>query len=116
MKPKPQRIQLKRTKGFNLQAASLALNGLPAVNCARPSKYGNPHKIGYCNLCGKVHKSKAEAVQAFSEFDEYLRGSKQMQKHFAFVRGKNLACWCKPDEPCHCDVLLELANKEGTNQ
>jgi hypothetical protein len=26
------------------------------------------------------------------------------------LRGKNLACWCKPGEPCHADVLLELAN------
>lgn len=26
-------------------------------------------------------------------------------------RGKNLACWCKLDSPCHADVLLKLANK-----
>lgn len=26
------------------------------------------------------------------------------------LRGKNLACWCKPGAPCHADVLLELAN------
>ncbi|MGH6822039.1 MAG: DUF4326 domain-containing protein [Methylocella sp.] len=26
-------------------------------------------------------------------------------------RGKNLACFCKLGEPCHVDVLLELANK-----
>ena len=25
------------------------------------------------------------------------------------LRGKNLACWCPLDEPCHADVLLELA-------
>lgn len=24
--------------------------------------------------------------------------------------GKDLACWCKPDEPCHADVLLRIAN------
>ena len=24
--------------------------------------------------------------------------------------GKNLACWCPLDQPCHADVLLELAN------
>lgn len=28
----------------------------------------------------------------------------------AELRGKNLACWCKPGTPCHADVLLELAN------
>ena len=26
------------------------------------------------------------------------------------LRGKNLACWCALDVPCHADVLLELAN------
>lgn len=28
----------------------------------------------------------------------------------AELRGKNLACWCPLDQPCHADVLLELAN------
>lgn len=25
--------------------------------------------------------------------------------------GKNLACYCPLDQPCHADVLLELANR-----
>ncbi len=29
---------------------------------------------------------------------------------FTELRGKDLACWCKPDQPCHADVLLEIAN------
>ena len=27
------------------------------------------------------------------------------------LRGKNLACWCPLDAPCHADVLLEIANR-----
>ena len=27
------------------------------------------------------------------------------------LRGKNLVCACKLTEPCHADVLIELANK-----
>jgi hypothetical protein len=27
------------------------------------------------------------------------------------LRGRNLACWCPPDSPCHADVWLELANR-----
>lgn len=27
------------------------------------------------------------------------------------LAGKNLACWCPLDQPCHADVLLELANQ-----
>lgn len=38
------------------------------------------------------------------ERDEILKRIKEL-------RGKNLACWCPPDQPCHADVLLELANK-----
>lgn len=26
------------------------------------------------------------------------------------LRGKNLACFCKLSEPCHADILLEIAN------
>jgi len=26
------------------------------------------------------------------------------------LRGRDLACWCRLDEPCHADVLLEIAN------
>ncbi len=28
----------------------------------------------------------------------------------AELRGKDLACWCPLDGPCHADVLLEIAN------
>jgi hypothetical protein len=28
----------------------------------------------------------------------------------AKLRGKDLVCWCPLDQPCHADVLLELAN------
>ena len=27
------------------------------------------------------------------------------------VRGKDLVCWCPLDQPCHADVLLEVANR-----
>jgi hypothetical protein len=26
------------------------------------------------------------------------------------LKGKNLACWCPLDGPCHADVLLRVAN------
>lgn len=29
----------------------------------------------------------------------------------AALQGKNLACFCRLDQPCHADVLLELANR-----
>ena len=27
------------------------------------------------------------------------------------LRGRDLACWCPVGDPCHADVLLELANR-----
>ena len=27
------------------------------------------------------------------------------------LKGKNLACWCPLDQPCHADILLEVANQ-----
>jgi len=42
----PVRLQLSRLRGFNLQDLSQATNGLPAVNVARPSKWGNMFKVG----------------------------------------------------------------------
>lgn len=29
------------------------------------------------------------------------------------LKGKNLSCNCKTREPCHADLLLEIANMEG---
>lgn len=31
------------------------------------------------------------------------------------LRGRDLACWCPLDQPCHADVLLELANLPATD-
>lgn len=34
----------------------------------------------------------------------------RMKAGLHLLRGKNLACWCALDQPCHADVLMELAN------
>lgn len=101
------RLQLSRKKGFDLQARSRATNGLRAVNVARPSRWGNPHLVGYCPECWECH-TREEAV---SKFRDQIVASK-LPYTFQALRGKNLACWCKSGELCHADVLLELANEE----
>lgn len=92
----PRRIQLSRKKGWRLPPNTL--------NVARPSRYGNPHRIGMCPVCGVTH-TRDEAV---AEFEAEL--SQLSANHFEAMRGKNLACWCKLNERCHADVLLRLAN------
>jgi hypothetical protein len=39
-------------------------------------------------------------------------GRAKLLQRLPELRGKNLACWCKPGEPCHGHVLLELANAD----
>jgi hypothetical protein len=34
----------------------------------------------------------------------------------AALRGKDLACWCPLGQPCHADVLLEVANREARSE
>ncbi|EPX82062.1 hypothetical protein Salmuc_02429 [Salipiger mucosus DSM 16094] len=41
-------------------------------------------------------------------------GAPPIEEIFAMqtvLRGRDLACWCPLDRPCHADILLELANK-----
>lgn len=30
--------------------------------------------------------------------------------HLHELRGRDLACWCPAGEPCHADLLIEMAN------
>lgn len=109
---KPQRIQLSRRKGFRLQEVSRALNGLPARAVTRPGIYGNPFRVGRDGTA-------AECVARYrADIEKVLRGGvglhqvviRQMLRD---IRGMNLACHCKPGDPCHADVLIDLANREA---
>ncbi len=95
---RPVRIQLSRKKGFNLQEHSRSINGLPAKAVARPSLWSNRFRIG-------EYGNRHQCVHAFRM---------QMKEYADVVReqlaGFNLACWCRPGDECHADVLLEIAN------
>jgi hypothetical protein len=117
----PVRLQLSRRKGFRLQALSSAVNGLPVANVARPSKWGNPWRVGLvqcgCRAAGEcIHnqfrcETPSEAVDCFRHWFENWRNTKGLLGSIGDLRGKNLACWCPLDQPCHADALLELANR-----
>ena len=113
--PRPVRLQLSRRKGFDLQRWSREVNGLPAVNCARPGSFGNPFVIGEVPLSRGVHgepiRDAAEAVSCYrAELTASLARNDLALDSLLTLRGKNLACWCAPGSSCHADVLLELAN------
>lgn len=104
----PVRLQLRRTARFNLQDASRAVNGLPAVSCARPGRWGNPFPVGKPGPLGRVAPDNEGAVGFFEAMldDPELREAAGYPEDLTPLRGHNLACWCAPREKCHVDVLL----------
>ncbi len=113
----PTRIQRKRTKGFHLPAES--------VYVGRPSKWGNPFTPAGCREAGYKgtdEQIKQRCVEAFRAWLgpnwEWNWGGEESRERREFIlnnleqlRGKDLSCWCPLDQPCHADVLLELANE-----
>lgn len=91
---KPKRIQRKRVKGWRMPTG--------AVYVGRPTKWGNPYSV-------KVWGSRERAVEHFRAMMQEQPLDVAMARRE--LRGKDLACWCSLDQPCHADVLLELANR-----
>jgi len=112
---KPKRIQRKRTKGWKMPPNTIYVG--------RPSKWGNPFD--------HFKWGRVRAVEFFRLLTEdklmmplvpraALSDANRHRNKFGvyfdrptagtFLRGKNLACWCPLDQPCHADVLLEIAN------
>jgi len=100
----PVRVQRTRQKGFKLSEA--AGNDLETVYVGRGSVWGNPYKADECEDGAKGAVRCFEIlVNDSDENDSYNVNMIRRQ-----LAGKNLACWCRLDQPCHADVLLELAN------
>jgi hypothetical protein len=123
----PERIQLRRAKGWRL--------GTNARAVTRPHYYGNPYRVGDYYIVGAtlpfpVPTARgqegtagpglqvvrcASAEQAVVWFRPWAEHALEPAK-LELLRGLDLACWCPlADEagnpaPCHANVLLELAN------
>lgn len=112
---KPRRVQLRRTKGWTMPANT--------VKVARPTKWGNPFVIGGANSLSALYAwrkwldgakrvcvpTRAVAVAAYRDYLRWQIHTGAL--NISELRGRNLACFCKPGEPCHADVLLEIANQ-----
>ncbi len=111
----PKRIQRKRTKGWRLPENARCVT--------RPSRWGNPWRVGdrICDGDGSGFLSPIIALstsrihfpaQAVTLFHAYAKARLRVEPEWlAPLRGKDLACYCQPGEPCHADVLLDLANR-----
>ncbi len=113
----PERIQLKRTKGWRMPENTVKVD--------RSTEWGNFYLVGKPMDRDMIRKwgftlrefrnldficpDAATAVRRFAAVVG-LNGTWTVKHIRQELRGKNLACWCKPGEPCHADVLLAIAN------
>ena len=94
----PQRIQLRRTKGWRKPEGAIVVT--------RPTRWGNPFRGAVFGQDEAVRLYR-EGVLLRREGEQGIPAPGEIQRQLA---GHDLACWCPLDQPCHADVLLELAN------
>lgn len=94
---KPTRIQRKRTAGWKMPENT--------VYVGRPGMWGNPFTGP--DAAEKFGLALYDLSQCPAAAYERM---KKIRDRLSDLTGKNLACWCKPGQPCHADALLELAN------
>lgn len=114
---RPRRVQLSRKKGWRMPPNTLSV--------ARPGKWGNPYQIVEgrgglrrfgVRLGGRVIATPLSFRRALEWAISAYRKEVVPGLDLEPLRGKNLACWCRLDQPCHADVLLELANDPNTSE
>lgn len=119
------RIQRKRTKGWRMPEG--------AVYVGRPSTWGNPwtaddfaeviyemaNAVVPPRDVTRAWAKRAAADVAVAAFQDAVLDDRAWQEPEWYppveeirtaLAGKDLACWCPLHEPCHADVLLEIAN------
>ena len=90
----PQRVQQKRIKGWRMPEG--------ARSVTRWCKWANPFIIDEARI--------PDAKTAVKLYRMFLRiPGNPLIALLPELRGHSLACYCKPNQPCHADVLLELA-------
>lgn len=112
------RIQRRRTKGWRMPEG--------AIYVGRPSPWGNHWEIVRQPRTAWNHETPF-GVWAVEDGMRVTLGSfvnEERARYWAVqgfrrdfdgdvepLRGHDLVCWCPLDQPCHADVLLELANR-----
>ena len=101
----PIRIQRKRTKGWRMPPNT--------VYVGRPSlRWGNPYTVNGYYVSGYSGTPTEARQMCVDRFEAEMTDFKRLAVK-RLLAGKNLACWCPLDQPCHADVLLKIANSPG---
>jgi len=88
------RIQRKRVRGWKMPK--------DAVYVGRPTNYGNPYRM-------EIDGSREEVVAKYRVWlAEKLEENPNLLDP---LKGKDLACWCPLNKPCHADVILEYLKR-----
>ena len=99
MSERPIRVQLSRKKGWQMPANTVKVD--------RTTKWGNPY-----SAARPLPWHANNVVEAFEQWLVMtIKGEWLAYEARDELRGKNLACWCRLDQPCHADVLLRIANE-----
>jgi len=135
----PERIQLRRTKGWRKPEGAVVVSR-PSIwgNPWRPGRPGTFWLPDFpvADMPLRLDLDAAEAVNLYSRLltggpdpvnaalPAHLNAQGRrcvrhdLRDHAARIRarlpelrGRDLCCWCPVDEPCHADVLLEMANE-----
>ena len=89
------RVQRKRVRGWRMPANT--------VYVGRPTRWGNPYKPS----------RYADPKGCLIDYKHWLKGKLFEDGSFLdSLIGRDLACWCRLDQPCHADVLLEFLKRE----
>lgn len=90
----PKRIQRRRIKGWRMPST--------AIYVGRGTPWGNPFTVDTYG--------RERAVALFREHLVEIKriDPKLYRERLEPLRGKDLACFCRLDQVCHADVLLEL--------
>lgn len=110
----PVRVQLSRAKGWRMPAGTLKVD--------RSTKWGNPYRAGVGATAITPEVAVALLRQQIARLGGFLACADgdfagtpliTVEQIRAELKGWNLGCWCALGQPCHANVLLELANGEA---
>jgi hypothetical protein len=73
------------------------------VYIGRPSKWGNPFRIG----------ADGTRDEVIAQYEDWIKTQPELLASLHELKDKTLGCWCWP-WPCHGDVLAKLADAPPT--
>ena len=103
----PRRIQMTRSSPWRCDNPD-------AVIVDRRSEWGNRHRIGDPDpATGSPMGASAVVFWFEADLDPLVSSDATAARERIrnALRGRDLACWCALDAPCHADVLLKIANE-----